>query len=98
MTWNYRSAWRFIGNELGVDSTTLDAIDADHKTAADCLTSLLKHWLYGDKILPTRSALTKALQSQSVVDAYEGKFILWSFARLSGIFKEPIRSDEEFFS
>ena len=67
LTWKYRSRWRFIGIELGIDVNTLDTIEKDHRKAEDCLTELISIWLRRVNPKPTRSAVTKALESQSVV-------------------------------
>ena len=67
LTWNYRSRWRFIGIEMGIDVNTLDAIERDHRKAEDCLTELIAIWLRCAKPKPTRSAITRALESPSVV-------------------------------
>ena len=67
LTWNYRSRWRFIGIELGIDVNTLDTIERDHRMAEDCLTKLITIWLRRANPKPTRSAITKALESQSVM-------------------------------
>ena len=67
LTWKYRSRWRFIGIELGIDVNTLDTIERDHRKADDCLTELISIWLRCVNPKPTRNALTKALESQSVV-------------------------------
>ena len=67
LTWNYRSRWRFIGIELGIDVNTLDTIERDHRKAEDCLTELITIWLCHTNPKPTRIAITKALESQSVV-------------------------------
>ena len=69
LTWNYRSRWRFIGIELGIDVSTLDTIEKDHRKADDCLTDLITKWLRRANPKPTRSAISKALESQSVVDS-----------------------------
>ena len=66
LTWKHRSRWRFIGIELGIDVNTLDAIERDHKKAEECLAELITTWLRGTNPKPTRSAMTKALESQSV--------------------------------
>ena len=66
LMWDYRSRWRFIGIELGIDVSTLDTIDKDYGKADDCLTELITKWLRRTNPKPTRSAITKALESHSV--------------------------------
>ena len=81
LMWDYRSRWRFIGIELGIDMSTLDAIDRDYRKADDCLTELITKWLRRTNPKPTRSAIAKALESQSVVASAatpsEGKIVLY---------------------
>ena len=67
LMWDYRSRWRFIGIELGIDVSTLDTIDKDYRKADDCLTELITTWLRRTNPKPTRSAIAKALESPSVV-------------------------------
>ena len=67
LMWDYRSRWRFIGIELGIDVSTLDAIDRDFRKADDCLTELITKWLRCTNPKPTRNAIAKALESRSVV-------------------------------
>ena len=67
LTWTYRSRWRFVGIELGIDVNTLDAIERDHRKAEDCLTELITIWLRRTNPKPTKSAITRALESQSVM-------------------------------
>ena len=66
LTWEYRSKWKFIGIELGIDTGTLDALDTDNKKAEQCLTELINLWLRGRSPKPTRSAIKEALQSSRV--------------------------------
>ena len=79
LMWDYRSRWRFIGIELGIDVSTLDTIDKDYRKADDCLTELITKWLRRTNPKPTRSAITQALESQSVAASSatpsEGKII-----------------------
>ena len=79
LMWDYRSRWRFIGIELGIDVSTLDAIDKDFRKADDCLTELITKWLRCTNPKPTRNAIAKALESWSVVASgttpSEGKII-----------------------
>ena len=67
LMWDYRSRWRFVGIELGIDVNTLDAIEMNNRRVEDCLTKLITTWLRCTNPKPTRSAITKALESQSVV-------------------------------
>ena len=64
--WDYRARWRFIGIQLCIDEGTLDALDADNHKVEDCLAGLISKWLRNMKPRPTRAAMTKALESQSV--------------------------------
>ena len=66
LTWDYRSRWRFIGIELGIDVSTLDVIEMNHRKVDDYLTELITKWLRHTNPKPTRSAITKALKSPSV--------------------------------
>ena len=52
--------------ELGISVGDLDAIAVDNRKNADCLLEVLKLWLVQVNPKPTRSALTRALQSKSV--------------------------------
>jgi hypothetical protein len=67
LMWDYRSRWKFIGIKLGIHMPTLDAIEMNHRRVEDCLTELITTWLRGTNPKPTRSAITKVLESQSVV-------------------------------
>ena len=64
--WVSRAKWRFIGIELGIDVSTLDAIDHVKKKAEDCLSELIVEWLRRSDPRPTRRAMAKALKSPSV--------------------------------
>ena len=64
LTWDYRSWWRFVGIELGIDVNTLDTIDRDYRKADDCLIELITEWLCRtNPTKPTRSAIAKALDN-----------------------------------
>jgi hypothetical protein len=63
LTWDCRSRWRFIGIELGIDVNTLDALHRNYREAEDCLKELITTWLCYTNPKPTRSAITKALES-----------------------------------
>ena len=63
-TWDYRASWKIIGIELGIGTGTLDAIGKNNNyKVEDCLVELLTKWLRGK---PTRSAMTRVLQSRKV--------------------------------
>ena len=66
LTWDYRSRWRLIGIQIGIDVGTLDALDKNHKDVEDCLTGLICHWLRGTNPRPTRIAMLEALESSPV--------------------------------
>ena len=67
LTWKHRAGWKFIGIELGIDMYTLAAIERNHTKVEDCLVELITIWLQGVDPKPTRSAIAKALESQTVV-------------------------------
>ena len=67
LIWDYLSRWRFVGIGLGIDVNTLDAIEMNHRKVEDCLTNLITTWLRCTNPKPTRRAIAKALESQSVV-------------------------------
>lgn len=67
LTWDYRTRWRLIGSQLGIDSGTLDAVNTNNHTVEECLSDMLKQWLNSDSC--TLSAINKALQSPHVVNA-----------------------------
>ena len=67
LTWDYRAKWMFIGIELGIDASTLDAIKANHRNVEECLTDMINRWLRSDKPRPTRAAISAALQSGRVL-------------------------------
>ena len=66
LTWKYRARWRFIGIELGIDESDLDAIYENNRKVEDCLRKMITVWLRGSKPKPSRHAITKALQSERV--------------------------------
>ena len=66
LTFPYRTKWRQIGIELGIDIGKIDAIEANRRMVEDCLTDLISHWLRNTKPKPTRGALTAVLQSEHV--------------------------------
>ena len=51
--------WYLLGVYLGFHSSTLDAINADYKTTAECRTQMLMEWQ--KCVIPTWSAIVKAL-------------------------------------
>ena len=66
ITWKYRAEWRAIGTELGIDQGTLAAISKDERKVEDCLREMINKWLRHTNPMPTRSALTAALNSECV--------------------------------
>ena len=72
LTWPYRAGWTYIGIELGIDYSTLEATKRNCMRAGgveDCLTELITIWLRNNNPEPTRLALDKALQSERVLSA-----------------------------
>lgn len=65
MTWEYRTRWRFIGIELGIDTGTLETIQKSNRTVKGCLHDVVKHWLFCE-LKPTQDAVTMVLQSKLV--------------------------------
>ena len=65
-TWKYRAQWRAIGTELGIDQGTLVAISKNERNVEDCLREMINTWLRDTNPMPTRSALTAALNSEHV--------------------------------
>ena len=62
-----RSKWYYIGLELGVEASELDAIKKDNPDAVkDCYLETLKCWLKGVAPKPTWTALAEALASDMV--------------------------------
>ena len=68
-TWPHRARWRLIGTELGIDTGTLDAIDANNKKVEGCLNELITGWLRNINPRPTRAAITAVLNSEHVLNA-----------------------------
>ena len=66
LMWDYRAKWRFIGITLGIDASTLDAIETDNTEVEGCLTKVITTWLRGVNPRPTRSAMKAALRSKQV--------------------------------
>ena len=66
LTWDYRSKWKFIGIELGIDTGTLDTIDMDNRKAEQCLMELITLWLRGINSRPNQRVMIDALQSSRV--------------------------------
>ena len=73
LSWDYRAKWRLIGIELGIDSGTLDAIEANNRKVEDCLGEMIKIWLRKNQPKPTLNAITAALKSRRVT-ATAGKY------------------------
>ena len=69
LTWKYRTQWRAIGNELGIDQETLAAISRNERKVEDCLREMIYAWLRHNDPMPTRSVLTDALNSGHVSGA-----------------------------
>ncbi|XP_064406199.1 uncharacterized protein LOC135350985 isoform X4 [Halichondria panicea] len=62
--WEVRGTWRPLGEQLGVNEGTLDAIKRDCPNECDdCFTKLLEQWLTGSTPAPTLGALIHALKS-----------------------------------
>ena len=61
-----RSKWYFIGLELGVKASELDAIKIDNPEVKECYLEVLKCWLKGVAPKPTWAALAEALASDMV--------------------------------
>ena len=64
LLWDYRSKWNLLGIQLGIDDSTLEAIDMDQRKTENALVEVIKKWLRRVDPRPTRSALTMALQSE----------------------------------
>ena len=69
VTWPHRARWRLIGTELGIDTGTLDAIDANNKKVEGCLNELITGWLRKTNPRPTRVAITAVLNSEHILSA-----------------------------
>ena len=68
-TWPYRTGWMYVGIELGIDVSTLEATKINCMMAGGveaCLTAMITIWLRNNNPKPTRLALDKALQSERV--------------------------------
>ena len=61
-----RSKWYYIGLELGVEASELDAIKKDNPEVKDCYLEALKCWLKSVAPKPTWAALAEALASDMV--------------------------------
>ena len=66
ITWKYRAQWRAIGTQLGIDQGTLAAISENERKVENCLSEMINKWLRHTDPMPTRSALTAALNSERV--------------------------------
>ena len=66
LAWDYRTEWRFIGRNLGIDDETLKAIEDDYRRVRDRLTEVINLWLKNNTPRPTRGALLAVLQSVHV--------------------------------
>ena len=69
LTWPHRARWKLIGTELGIDTGTLDAIDANNKKVEGCLNDLITGWLRNTKPRPTRAAIVAVLKSEHILSA-----------------------------
>ena len=69
VTWPHRARWRLIGTELGIDTGTLDAIDANNKKVEGCLNELITGWLRNINPRPTRASITAVLNSEHILSA-----------------------------
>ena len=69
VTWPHRARWRLIGTELGIDTGTLDAIDANNKKVEGCLNELITGWIRSITPRPTRAAITAVLNSEHILSA-----------------------------
>ena len=100
--WNYRARWRFIGIQLGIDTGTLDAIEADHRKVEDCLSKLINVWLRDVSPRPTRSAMKAALQSERVLSGagnhVHGIIIIMVFCHMQQLYQISISVMELFNS
>ena len=65
-TFAARSKWYYIGLELEVEASELDAIKANNSDVDDCYLETLKCWLKGVAPKPTWAALAEALASDMV--------------------------------
>jgi hypothetical protein len=72
--WDYRARWKFIGIELHVSTSTLDAIEKDCRTVDDCLLRMIKDWLRNSP-RPTREIIKVALRSKHVLNAAGNLFM-----------------------
>lgn len=68
LLWEYRAKWNLIGVQLGLTTSTLDAIDVEHRKVADALLEVIKHWLRQTSPKPTRTALTMAIVSKCLTE------------------------------
>ena len=65
LTQPHCAKWRLIGTKLGIDTSTLDAIDEDNDKVIDCLLGLIHVRLRSAELL-TRADITDALRSLRV--------------------------------
>ncbi|XP_064382988.1 uncharacterized protein LOC135331680 [Halichondria panicea] len=65
--WEVRGTWHPLGEQLGVNEGTLDAIKRDYQNESGvCFTNLLEQWLTGSTPAPTLGALIHALKSRVI--------------------------------
>ena len=78
LAWDHRARWKLIGTELGIDTGTLDAIDANNKKVEGCLNDLISGWLRNSKARPTRAAVIAVLKSEYILSAAGDKSSYYS--------------------
>ena len=63
--WEHRAKWKLIGIELGIEMSTLDAIDTNKRSVVeDCLLEMISKWLHGSNPKPTRTSMNAALRAK----------------------------------
>lgn len=67
--------WRSIGIALGIDITTLEVIEIDHKRADDSFSGMVATWLRGREPLPCWKSLTMGLKSIQINVLLMGKLL-----------------------
>ena len=68
--WDYRSKWKIIGIELGIDTGTLDCIDKDNRWTEEALVAVINYWLRNNP-KPTTKAMLMVLQSKYITAVTE---------------------------
>ena len=64
--WPARLKWRQIGIALGIDATTLEVIEEDHRRVDDRFLAVLLEWLKNAQFKPCWKVLAEALSSPPV--------------------------------